>query len=223
MREACGWTHMKMILGTGDLQTLRNVYAASMIAMQAGADFIKTSTGKEPVNATLPVSLIMSRAIRDYEMETGYSVGFKPAGGMRTAKDALAWLILMKEELGNDVARARTSSASAPPRMLADIERQLEHHRHRALLRLPRATPSPRGRNHELDRQYMMKTMEYGPAPESADIVQAWLDKYRTASASTSMAACGRRARTCWTSPIRPTARSLPRSRGPRPRTSMGR
>ncbi|BCH29124.1 deoxyribose-phosphate aldolase [Mesorhizobium sp. L-8-10] len=127
MREACGPAHLKAILATGDLKTLRNVYMASMVAMQAGADFIKTSTGKEDVNATLPVSLVMVRALRDYYERTGHAVGFKPAGGMRTAKDALSWLILMKEELGArwlepDLFRLGASS------MLADIERQLEHH-----------------------------------------------------------------------------------------------
>ncbi len=127
MREACGAAHLKAILATGELQTLRKVYAASMVAMQAGADFIKTSTGKEGVNATLPVSLIMTRAIRDYMARTGHAVGFKPAGGMRSAKDAIAWQILMKEELGNrwlapDLFRLGASS------MLGDIERQLEHH-----------------------------------------------------------------------------------------------
>ncbi len=127
MREACGEAHLKAILATGDLQTLRNVYAASIVAMQAGADFIKTSTGKEGVNATLPVSLVMIRALRDYGEETGQVVGFKPAGGMKTAKDALSWQILMKEELGlrwlqPDLFRLGASS------MLADIERQLEHH-----------------------------------------------------------------------------------------------
>jgi len=108
------------------LKTLRNVYKASMVAMQAGADFIKTSTGKEEINATLPVSLVMVRAIRDYRERTGFEVGFKPAGGLRTAKDALAWLILMKEELGNgwlepDLFRIGAST------LLGDIERQLEH------------------------------------------------------------------------------------------------
>ena len=127
MREACGAVHMKAILATGDLKTLRNVYKASMVAMQAGADFIKTSTGKEGVNATLPVSLVMVRALRDYGARTGIRIGFKPAGGMKSAKDALAWQILMKEELGNawlrpDLFRLGASS------MLADIERQLEHH-----------------------------------------------------------------------------------------------
>jgi deoxyribose-phosphate aldolase len=127
MREACGEAHLKAILATGDLQTLRNVYAASMVAMQAGADFIKTSTGKEGVNATLPVSLIMVRALRDYGELTGHRIGFKPAGGMKSAKDALSWQILMKEELGlpwlrPDLFRLGASS------MLGDIERQLEHH-----------------------------------------------------------------------------------------------
>ena len=126
MREACGEAHLKAILATGDLKTLRNVYKASMVSMQAGADFIKTSTGKEDVNATLPVSLVMLRALRDYGEETGYRVGFKPAGGLKTAKDALNWLFLMKEELGRpwlepDLFRIGASS------MLADIERQLEH------------------------------------------------------------------------------------------------
>jgi deoxyribose-phosphate aldolase len=126
MREACGEAHMKAILATGDLKTLRNVYKASMVAMQAGADFIKTSTGKEEVNATLPVSLTMVRALRDYGEMTGFKIGFKPAGGLRTAKDAMSWLILMKEELGRrwlepDLFRIGASS------MLADIERQLEH------------------------------------------------------------------------------------------------
>ena len=127
MREACGAAHLKTILATGDLKTLRNVYAASMAAMQAGADFIKTSTGKEDVNATLPVSLVMLRALRDYRDLTGFEIGFKPAGGLRTAKDALTWLILMKEELGlawmkNDLFRIGASS------LLGDIERQLSHY-----------------------------------------------------------------------------------------------
>jgi deoxyribose-phosphate aldolase len=126
MREACGDAHLKAILATGDLKTLRNVYRASMVAMQAGSDFIKTSTGKEDTNATLPVSLVMVRAIRDYLDETGAKVGFKPAGGMKFSKDALAWLILMKEELGRewlepDLFRLGASS------MLGDIERQIEH------------------------------------------------------------------------------------------------
>ena len=127
MREACGASHMKAILATGDLKTLRNVYKASMVAMQAGSDFIKTSTGKEDVNATLPVSLTMLRALRDYGGYTGQPIGFKPAGGLKTAKDAMNWQILMKEELGRrwlepDLFRIGASS------MLADIERQLEHY-----------------------------------------------------------------------------------------------
>jgi len=127
MREACGAAHLKAILATGDLKTLRNVYSASMVAMQAGADFIKTSTGKEDVNATLPVSLTMLRALRDYRDATGFEIGFKPAGGLRTAKDALNWLILMKEELGlpwmrSDLFRIGASS------LLTDIERQLSHY-----------------------------------------------------------------------------------------------
>jgi deoxyribose-phosphate aldolase len=126
MREATGRAHLKAILATGDLKTLRNVYKASMVAMQAGADFIKTSTGKEDVNATLPVSLVMVRAIRDYEEFTGEKVGFKPAGGLRTAKDALAWLTLMKEELGRPWLEAELFRIGASS-MLADIERQLEH------------------------------------------------------------------------------------------------
>jgi deoxyribose-phosphate aldolase len=126
MREACGEAHLKVILGTGDLKTLKNVYKASMVAMMAGADFIKTSTGKEEVNATLPVSIVMTRAIRDYQGYTEQKIGFKPAGGLKTAKDALAWLILMKEELGNawlspELFRIGASS------LLGDIARQIEH------------------------------------------------------------------------------------------------
>ncbi len=127
MREASGAAHMKAILATGDLKTLRNVYKASMVAMQAGADFIKTSTGKEGVNATLPVSLVMVRALRDYGERTGHRIGFKPAGGMKTAKDALAWQILMKEELGNAWLSPHLFRLGASS-MLADIERQLDHH-----------------------------------------------------------------------------------------------
>jgi deoxyribose-phosphate aldolase len=127
MRAACGEAHLKVILGTGDLATLRNVMLASMVAMMAGADFIKTSTGKESVNATLPVGLIMVRAIRAYFEETGFLIGFKPAGGISTAKASLDWLVLMKEELGRpwlepDLFRFGASS------LLTDIERQLEHH-----------------------------------------------------------------------------------------------
>jgi deoxyribose-phosphate aldolase len=127
MREACGDAHMKAILATGELVTLSNVYAASMVAMQAGADFIKTSTGKESVNATLPVSLTMVRALRDYGERTGVKIGFKPAGGIKTAKDAIAWQILMKEEAGRDWLNPDLFRFGASS-MLADIERQLEHH-----------------------------------------------------------------------------------------------
>jgi deoxyribose-phosphate aldolase len=125
-REACGEAHLKAILATGELATLKNVGMASLVAMMAGADFIKTSTGKESVNATLPFGLVMTRAIRDYHERTGHYVGFKPAGGIRTAKQSLDWLILMKEELGDrwlqpDLFRIGASS------LLTDIERQLSH------------------------------------------------------------------------------------------------
>jgi len=126
-KNACGPAHLKVILGTGDLVTLRNVARASLVAMMAGADFIKTSTGKEPVNATLPVSLLMVRAIREYAQETGMAVGFKPAGGIRTAKQSLEWLALMKEELGTSWMKAELFRFGASG-MLADIERQLEHY-----------------------------------------------------------------------------------------------
>ena len=125
-REACGPAHMKTILATGELATLTNVAKASHVCMMAGADFIKTSTGKESVNATLPVSLVMVRAIREYYERTGFQVGFKPAGGIRTAKQALDWLILMKEELGNDWLSPRLFRFGASS-LLTDIERQLEH------------------------------------------------------------------------------------------------
>jgi len=125
-REACGGAHMKVILGTGELATLTNVARASRVAMAAGADFIKTSTGKEPVNATLPVGLVMVRQIRDHLEQTGHAVGFKPAGGIRTAKGALEWLMLMKEELGERWMRADRFRLGASA-LLTDIERQLEH------------------------------------------------------------------------------------------------
>jgi len=126
-REACGDVHMKTILATGDLGTLRNVARASWVAMMAGADFIKTSTGKEGVNATLPVSLVMIRAIRAYHEATGIRIGYKPAGGISKAKDVLTYMALMKDELGTrwlqpDLFRIGASS------LLGDIERQLEHH-----------------------------------------------------------------------------------------------
>ncbi len=126
-RQACGDAHMKTILATGEIPTLTQVAKASMVAMMAGSDFIKTSTGKEPVNATLPVTLVMIRMIREYLERTGVKVGYKPAGGISKAKDALNYLMLMKEELGNewlqpDLFRFGASS------LLGDIERQLEHY-----------------------------------------------------------------------------------------------
>ena len=126
-RAACGDAHVKAILATGDLKTLRNVARASLVCMMAGADFIKTSTGKEGTNATLLVTLVMLRMIREYEERTGFKVGYKPAGGISTAKDVLNYQFLMKDELGRewlepDLFRIGASS------LLADIERQLEHH-----------------------------------------------------------------------------------------------
>ena len=138
-KETCGPVHMKAILGTGDLMTLRNVARASMVAMMAGADFIKTSTGKEAVNATLPVSLVMVRCIREYAERTGMAVGFKPAGGIRTAKQSLDWLALIKDELGRPWLEPSLFRFGASG-MLADIERQLEHYttgRYSALYRHP--------------------------------------------------------------------------------------
>ena len=126
-KQACGSAHMKVILGTGDLLTLRNVGRASVVAMMAGADFIKTSTGKEPTNATLPVGLVMTRAIREYAQQTGMAVGFKPAGGIRTAKQSIEWLALIKEELGPSWMRPEMFRFGASS-LLGDIERQLEHH-----------------------------------------------------------------------------------------------
>jgi deoxyribose-phosphate aldolase len=126
-REACGDAHMKTILATGELGTLRNVAQASLVCMMAGADFIKTSTGKESVNATLEVGLIMARMIREYELRSGYKIGFKPAGGIRAAKQALNWQILMKEELGDDWLFPDLFRFGASA-LLTDIERQLSHH-----------------------------------------------------------------------------------------------
>ena len=117
---------MKAILGTGELATLTNVARASMVAMMAGADFIKTSTGKEPVNAVLPVGVVMARMIREYEARTGSAIGFKPAGGIRAAKQGLEWMILMKEELGDRWLRPALFRLGASA-LLTDIERQLEH------------------------------------------------------------------------------------------------
>ena len=126
-RAAAGPAHLKAILATGELGTLKEVARASIVAMMAGADFIKTSTGKESVNATLPFGIVMARQIREFRERTGHSVGLKPAGGIRTAKQALDWLAMIKEELGDrwlrpDLFRFGASS------LLTDIERQLEHH-----------------------------------------------------------------------------------------------
>ena len=126
-REACGDAHLKTILATGELGTLTNVARASWVCMMAGADFIKTSTGKESVNATLPVTLVMLRAIRQYHEHTGLEVGFKPAGGIKKAKEAIDYLILIKEELG-DGWLSPTLFRFGASSLLNDIERQLEHH-----------------------------------------------------------------------------------------------
>jgi deoxyribose-phosphate aldolase len=126
MREACGDAHIKTILATGELGTLRTVARASLVCMMAGADFIKTSTGKEGVNATLPVGLVMARAIREYRERTGHLVGLKPAGGIRAAREALEWLALIKDELGDRWLRPDLFRFGASA-LLTDIERQLEH------------------------------------------------------------------------------------------------
>ncbi|HSH02612.1 MAG TPA: deoxyribose-phosphate aldolase [Anaerolineae bacterium] len=127
MRAACGEAHMKAILATGELATMRRVHKASLVCMMAGSDFIKTSTGKEKVNATLEVSLVMVRALREYTTATGHMVGFKPAGGIGTAKQALQWLMLMKEELGDEWLTPDWFRFGASS-LLGDIERQLSHH-----------------------------------------------------------------------------------------------
>jgi deoxyribose-phosphate aldolase len=126
MREACGDAHIKTILATGELGTLRNVARASLVCMMAGADFIKTSTGKETVNATLPVGLVMARAIREYRERAGHLVGLKAAGGIRTARDSTDWLALVKDELGDRWLRSDLFRFGASS-LLTDIERQLEH------------------------------------------------------------------------------------------------
>lgn len=125
-REACGAAHLKTILATGELGSLRNVGRASLVCMMAGADFIKTSTGKESVNATLPVGLVMVRAIREYRERTGFDVGLKPAGGIRSAKDTLTWLSMMRDELGLPWTRPGLFRFGASS-LLLDLERQLEH------------------------------------------------------------------------------------------------
>lgn len=125
-REACGDAHLKTILGVGELATLTNVARASLVSMMAGSDFIKTSTGKETTNATLAVGLVMTRMIREFGTRYGHEIGFKPAGGIRTAKQALDWLILMKEELGDRWLRPHLFRFGASG-LLTDVERQLEH------------------------------------------------------------------------------------------------
>src|SRR5574341_69774 len=127
-RQTCGDSaHLKSILATGNLGTLRQVYQASLVAMMAGADFIKTSTGKEPVNATLEFGLVMLRAIREYLGSTGYKIGFKPAGGINSAKQAMAWQALMKEELGDEWLKPDLFRIGASS-LLTDLERQLYHY-----------------------------------------------------------------------------------------------
>nr|CAG4645636.1 EOG090X08W6 [Lynceus sp. MCZ IZ 141354] len=124
MRKACGEAHMKSILAVGELGTLSNVYKASLVAMMAGSDFIKTSTGKEATNATLPVGVVMCRAIREYYRMTGHRVGFKPAGGVRSSKDVLQWLVLIKKELGDDWLNPSLFRIGASA-LLNDIERNI--------------------------------------------------------------------------------------------------
>lgn len=140
-REACGEAHMKSILAVGELANFTNVYKASLVSMMAGSDFIKTSTGKESVNATYPVAIVMARAIRDYFLRTGHKVGFKPAGGIRTAQESVVWLTLMKEELGDEWLSPHLFRLGASS-LLADIERQIYHHvtgRYPAYQELPMA------------------------------------------------------------------------------------
>lgn len=125
MRDTCGTiAHMKTILAVGELSSFTEVYQASMVAMMAGSDFIKTSTGKEPVNATIPVGIIMCRAIQDYYERTNYKIGLKPAGGIRTCSDAINWLVLIKEELGNDWLNSGLFRIGASG-LMSDIEKEL--------------------------------------------------------------------------------------------------
>jgi deoxyribose-phosphate aldolase len=126
VKDVCGDAHLKVILETAELGSYDHVRHASVLAMEAGADFIKTSTGKESVNATLPVGLVMSRAIREYQERTGHMVGLKAAGGIRSAREALDWLVLVKDELGDRWLRPDLFRLGAST-LLADIERQLEH------------------------------------------------------------------------------------------------
>ncbi|XP_039293941.1 deoxyribose-phosphate aldolase [Nilaparvata lugens] len=124
MKEACGAAHLKTILAAGECATLANVYKASLVAMMAGSDFIKTSTGKEAVNATFPIGIVMCRAINSYHIRTGIKVGFKPAGGIRTYKDALAWLILIKQQLGHEWMSSELFRIGASG-LLTDIEKRI--------------------------------------------------------------------------------------------------
>ncbi|CAK1604098.1 unnamed protein product [Parnassius mnemosyne] len=125
MRKACGKVHLKVILGVGELGSYENVYKASMVSMMAGADFIKTSTGKEAVNATLPVGLVMCRAIRNFYLTTGVKVGLKPAGGIKTAEDAVNWLVLVHSELGAEWLRPELFRIGASS-LLDVIEKHLD-------------------------------------------------------------------------------------------------
>ena len=126
-KKAAKNKHIKAILGVGDLETLRNVAKASMVCMMAGADFIKTSTGKESINANLNNSLVMLRMIREFHEFSGKKIGFKPAGGISTAKSVLEFLILVMEELGEDWLNPNLLRIGASS-LLIDIERQLYHH-----------------------------------------------------------------------------------------------
>jgi aldehyde dehydrogenase (NAD+) len=162
-REACGNAHLKTILETYELATLSNVYKASLVCMMAGADFIKTSTGKVSVNATLPVGLTMARAIREYYERTGYKVGFKPAGGVRTAKSALDWLVLMKEELGTEWTHNTLFRIGASG-LLSDIEQQVT----RFVLQ--------NGSQDGIMKKVMeiFTSMEYGPVLETSAQARKW-------------------------------------------------
>ncbi|XP_046960849.1 deoxyribose-phosphate aldolase [Vanessa cardui] len=124
MKKECGNAHLKVILGVGELGTYENVYNASMVSMMAGADFIKTSTGKEAVNATLPVGLVMCRAIRNFYQMTGTKVGLKPAGGIKTSEDAVNWLILIYTELGPEWLTPKLFRIGASS-LLAVLEKDL--------------------------------------------------------------------------------------------------
>ncbi|XP_041778565.1 deoxyribose-phosphate aldolase [Anopheles merus] len=124
MRNACGdKVHLKAILAIGECGTMVNVYKASMVAMMAGSDFIKTSTGKEAVNATLPVGLVMIRAIQKFYRLTGKKIGLKPAGGVRTVRDAIGWMIMIRETLGEEWLKPELFRFGASG-LLDDVEKQ---------------------------------------------------------------------------------------------------